>query len=67
MNECIDIRMCVCVSALDEVTFIDPVRYSIENFIDFSIMSDLYGLSSGSRFEVNIIIPDVSLWTMFGH
>ncbi len=59
--------MSVCLNALYDVTFINPVRNAIKNFVNFSIMSDLYGLSRGALFEVNVIIPDVSLQTMHDH
>lgn len=43
------------------LTFIRPVWYSIENLIDFSIISNLYWLSSSIWLNINIIIPHICL------
>lgn len=46
---------------LDVVTFINPVWYSIENFVFFSILSDLHSFCCWWSFYINIIIPNIRL------
>lgn len=46
---------------LDIVTFINPIWYSIENFILYSIFSDLHRFCCWWSFYINIIIPNICL------
>lgn len=43
------------------LTLICPVRGTVKDLMSFPIMGDLHGFSSGVGFQINVVIPDVSL------